>query len=103
MAMKKREGTIGFIKGMAVEIKTTRTFRYDKISKRNVRGVQLWLLNEKDYERRKEFPEFGLAMRLTDDRSYDSSSYSAYIFVDILEFRKQFVTHEAANILYGKN
>jgi len=98
---KKQTGFIGFYKGYPMEIKTTRCFTYDKENKKQIRGVELWLLDKLELEELKQFRNYGRATRGSDG-PFDTDPYETYVFVDIVDFRKNFIYNETVKVLFGK-
>jgi hypothetical protein len=84
-----------------MEIKTTRCFLYDKEIKKKIRGVELWLLDKLTMDEVKKFRSYGRATRGADG-PFDTDPYETYVFVDIVDFRKNFHYNEAVEVLYGK-
>lgn len=84
-------GSIGYYKGVWAEVKTTRCFFKTK-DNLQLRGVELYMEIELDHARR----EFLNAYRL-----YGPEGKTT-VFVDIVDFRKNFVYSETASLIYAK-
>lgn len=89
---KLSSGKIGYYKGIFAEIRTTRYLFFDKDTKTNQRGVEL-VINMPYKEAREAFKN-AYTLGYPEEK--------VVVFVDILDFRKNFVYSETASLIYAK-
>lgn len=93
--IKAQIGRVGLYGGRIAVVKTTRCFFFDKQNNKQIRGLELWMNVTAD--ERLNFLSSGRAWLSEQEPN------KTYVFISIVDFRKNFVYNDVVDMIYATN